>query len=125
MEKIKISQQVASAIKAYFNNSNTETERAAKISLLDAHANRLNNPNVSRWAEVNEDCAALDQLNLYELSEILVRGYEVIKTPEEIVMEIYNAPSGSYSFEHQKGVQKGIALMAQAYNIPLEGVSFE
>lgn len=125
MQKVKIKKQVASAIETYFNDANSEREHIAKQSLLDTHANRQCNPNAPSWAEVNEDYAALDQLNLFELSEILIRGYEVVKTPEEIVLEVFNAPSGNYSAEHQAGLKKGIILMAQAYNIPLEGVTFE
>ena len=85
--KVKVTKKVALAIENYINGI---TESGAKISLLETHAARINNPKAIRWSEVNEDCAVLDQISLWEMAEILIYGYEVEQTMEEKIAELYD-----------------------------------
>ena len=86
-KKVKVSKKVALAIESYINGN---SERGAKISLLENHAARMNNPKAIRWSEVNEDCAILDKISLWEMAEILIHGYEVEQTMEEKIAELYD-----------------------------------
>jgi hypothetical protein len=80
-EKVKVSREVAEAIEYLLNH---EHYGYTKEKLLLTHAEMERFPKRT-WA----DNSALNNVELLDLAAMIVNGYEVEQTPEEIIKEKY------------------------------------
>lgn len=125
--KVKVSQEVARAIETYINGC---SERTAKISLLETHAERKMNPKAPDWSEVNEDCAALDDLSIWQLAEILNNDYEVEKTAEEMILanfeDLEHISASTTDIEERSSAEgeiQGMLYVLRILGIKVKGVN--
>lgn len=125
--KIKVSQAVAKAIETYINGC---TEQVAKASLLETHAERKINSKAPKWAEINEDCAALDDLSVWQLAEILNKDYEVEKAPEEMILDefkdldhTFHSALDTEEQAHAEGRIKGMLYVLNIIGFKIKGVN--
>lgn len=125
MEKVKVTKEVAEAIEAYLNDfTSIRTTEEKKSVLVAEHCGQ-------DWTkyEVGQ-YAALNNITTYELMTIMVNGYEVEKSAEEVVAEEHNRLTHAAALEHDcdmrdffKRKAEGIRYALDTLGIKIEGVN--
>ena len=110
MEKVKVSKEVFDAL-----------ENALKIQNVDR--------NVMLKLNLNRDFCGkrkiLNDLSSIELAEILINGYELKKTPEEEMLELYKMAkvmtvvNGEYNY----GYIDGMKVTLDKFGIKIKGIN--
>lgn len=112
MSKVVVTKEVAEAIERYLDGDDTYREK-----LLEDHAGNYSSG--ANWSDFYDGKVynALDSLSLMEMAEILVNGYEVEKTPEDKVRELFE--SSPFAIERKSGIVRTLNLLG----IKIEGVN--
>lgn len=120
MEKVKISREVAEAIEYLLNH---EHYGYTKEKLLVAHAGMEKYPK-RNWSGANP----LNDIGLLVLAGILVNGYEIEKTPEDILLKEYKSMDGACTPKTEFGKsaierRKGFLTALNILGVKVEGVN--
>lgn len=118
-EKVKVSREVAEAIQYLLNH---KSYKYTKKELLVNHASMRKHPK-RYWTE---ETRILYDIDLFEMAEILVKGYEIEKTPHEKVHDIYREAYQKYhgikDIRFHAGVAHGVRQTLKALNEEIEGI---
>lgn len=87
-EKIKVSQGIANAIDRYTTRNIKNYELSLESAMEDLI---VCHPNIDWEDYLDGEFKELENITTYDLMRVLVLGYEVEKTPEYKVREIYSA----------------------------------
>ena len=86
-EKIKVSQGIANAIDRYVTRNIKNYELSLESAMEDLI---VCHPNIDWEDYLDGEFKELENITTYDLMRVLVLGYEVEKTPEDKVREIYS-----------------------------------
>lgn len=86
-EKIKVSQGIANAIDGYITRNIKYYELSLESAVEDLI---VCHPNIDWEDYLDGEFKELENITTYDLMRVLVLGYEVEKTPEDKVREIYS-----------------------------------
>ncbi|WP_400194651.1 hypothetical protein [Lysinibacillus telephonicus] len=111
MDKVKVSSEMAKAIEGALDEFGSDPNQ-----VLENH----------RYDWISE-CVPLNSLNHLELAEILIKGYEVEQTPEELILDEFKHAikmiNERANTEHFAGKTVGIIRTLDFLNIKIEGVN--
>lgn len=102
-EKVKVNSQIAVALEGALDE-------------YDGDKNLILQNHKYDWME---ECIPLNNLTHLEFAEILIKGYEVEKTPAELLedYEKYNTNEQMYNDSFKIGVQKTIKFFKENFEI--------
>ena len=86
-EKVKVSREVANFLQKCENSGDMNWEDA----VLHEHIKIFENHHGNEVIEINPDAQCMLQYSPFELARILVLGYEIEQSPEELIYEYYQA----------------------------------
>lgn len=120
MEKIKVSREVAEFIEGY--KDNVAGYLGWEDDLIIEHSRTWANS----FEGAKESAMCMKDISPLELSKILIYGYEVEKTPEEMVLALYKVVKDEITaknLQFDKGMAAGIVMTLKKLNIEIEGVT--
>lgn len=122
-EKLKVSREVADAIERYLTrntkNYNLSLESAME-DLIVCH------PNVDWEDYLDGEFKELENIPIYDLMQALVLGYEVEKTPHEVIATEYITSEQDWAnnkYFNRNGFAEGIEFTLNTLGITVKGVN--
>lgn len=126
-EKVKVSREVAEFIKSYEDNVNGYPGWENHLILEHSRAY------FESFEGAKEECLCMKNIDPLQLAEMLVNGYEIEQTPEEILLNLYNQTWATYNRitdnqnrhggNYENGLAKGIELALDTLGIEIEGIN--
>lgn len=106
MSKVKVSKEVATAL-------DTALKVMDKEKFFEEHSNKF------RWTL--DIYLPLNQISNWQMSQILINGYEVEKTPEEKLISVYNHQTENKF--HDNAFNNGVIATLEILNIKIKGIN--
>lgn len=117
MEKVKVSKEVAEAIEWYEKECEKNGVMRWEDELIYCHSH-VND----EW--LNERVKPLAKLSSFELASILVLGYEIELTPEEMILKEYNCRFDALD-KNERWFCDGVLFVLKTLNIEIKGVNVQ
>lgn len=115
MDKVQVTQEIADAVKA--------CEVLNKAFLIREIGNVFYGTSASSVHAGNLADLLKAHYSLEEAVQICFGEYVVVKSPEELIADLYNAKVSNFWAVHQEGVKQGIRYVAAAFNLKIKGVN--
>lgn len=129
-EKIKVSQGIANVIDRYITRNIKNYELSLESAMEDLI---VCHPNIDWEDYLDGEFGELENITTYDLMQVLVLGYEVETTPEDIIRNRWNSISDSSvvakklndkeSLYRCNGIKDGIETTLNALNIKIKGIN--
>ncbi|MEK5070822.1 hypothetical protein [Sporosarcina sp. FSL K6-1508] len=115
IEKVKVSREVADFVKAYENN--VASCNGWEDDFIYQHSQSW----IEGFEKSKEESLCMKNISPFELSCILVKGYEVEQTPEENLLDYYNAPEANVIRYEEK--TRIVEITLEILGIKIKGVN--
>lgn len=115
-EKVKVSREVADFVQAYENN--VASCNGWENDFIYQHSKSWNDG----FENLKAEALCMKNISPFELSRILVKGYEVEQTSEEKLAEFYRGRVNS-SNDYEREYAHGIEFALRSLGIKIKGVN--
>ncbi|WP_285397612.1 hypothetical protein [Lysinibacillus sp. fls2-241-R2A-57] len=115
MDKVQVTQEIDDAVKACDGLHKAFLIREIGNVFYGTFASNIHSGKLADLLKA--------QYTLEEAAQICFGEYVIVKSPEELIADLYNAKVSDFWTVHQEGVRQGIRYVASAFNLKIKGVN--